>query len=408
MDIARALYQGGEIFYADNFLLSYISYTALGLRCLFCGEPVFFKSGYEKKSHFSHFPNLSNRQLEECTLRQNSYGYGSGWRSLVDGKGQRLEIFQAQFLSIVSRHISTYYVLIKQVREEIEEQLLIETTNEIYRYFCSQQRFAVQKCHDFLPKDSEEYPMRLQVICEAMDYLAVLSSAAVAKELIRYGIATALEKESIELKAEISEAHVEQVYSSIIEILAKTPWIASFGGLNQKRKRTLNTSKTEATNERELRREDRIRKSNILLSQDVAQEFSKAVLTHQYSSSPKFVLDSAHHILKITVDHDIELRTITNDGAIEANEKLCKYISLTEEDSVDLSWSPTCGKYKSLALILNTEDLHERNINIIKNPHYRQTSGLPQYLAHWRDDKNLEQETIVAVGYSNSTRKFLS
>jgi len=408
MDRAISLYKGGAIIHASDRSLNYLSYVNQGLRCLFCGEPVFLKSGYERRCHFSHFKHLSTRALEQCSLRQRLYSSGSNWRDLVGGKGQRLEVFQARFLSIVSRYILDYYILIKQIEEEMEAPILIRLTNEVYDYFRSHRNLLVQKCYDFSSKDSEDYPVNLQITFEALDYLMIISSAQIVKELIHNRLAVALEKESINLGDLFSDNNVKQVCFSIVEVLARTPWTESFRGLSQARRKPSDMM-GRIDSEKTRGRDDRTKKLDVFLTQDLVEEFAKAILTPQYSSSSAFKLNpncSAKNnhkesFLRMTSDYDVELCTVTSFGVVKSSKKICKYIGLKENKSDSLVWLPICKKYESLIPKLNEEN---SNIKIIHNPFFRQSSDLPEYLASWSNNEGFDESTIIAVANSSATQ----
>lgn len=77
MQFARSKYLGGQIIQAGDERLDYLSYEKLGLRCYYCGEPVLYKNGAIRESHFAHFPDIHPDRMEECELRQKNQSLNS-------------------------------------------------------------------------------------------------------------------------------------------------------------------------------------------------------------------------------------------------------------------------------------------------------------------------------------------
>jgi Competence protein CoiA-like family len=99
MNIARAMALGGQIVYADN--CDFSSSDKLKLLCYVCREPVYLRKGDIRKPYFAHHHATSSRQVEECKLRVSAYGNSTETSNVIEDRGQRLEIFQQHFLSLI-------------------------------------------------------------------------------------------------------------------------------------------------------------------------------------------------------------------------------------------------------------------------------------------------------------------
>lgn len=92
MNVAKSLYLGGKIIYANDESLNYYSYKELGLRCPVCGEPVHLRKGNYRKPYFAHFKGTDPKQVEECNLRASAYGNSTqGTKSnFIEDKRQKI------------------------------------------------------------------------------------------------------------------------------------------------------------------------------------------------------------------------------------------------------------------------------------------------------------------------------
>ncbi|WP_196511937.1 competence protein CoiA family protein [Nostoc sp. NZL] len=99
MEFAKAMALGGQIVYANK--CNFSSYDDLKLRCYLCGQEVYLRKGNIREPYFAHFHATSSRQVEECELRVSAYGNSTDTSSLIENRGQRLEIFQQHFISMI-------------------------------------------------------------------------------------------------------------------------------------------------------------------------------------------------------------------------------------------------------------------------------------------------------------------
>ena len=84
MDVAFSLIKRDYIFASD---CNFDDTSNLQIRCPFCFEPLFLKSGSTKKDHFSHYAESLNSA--DCELRAKSY-YSSYSEFESETKGQTL------------------------------------------------------------------------------------------------------------------------------------------------------------------------------------------------------------------------------------------------------------------------------------------------------------------------------
>ena len=182
MEIARAIYKGGEIVRADDESLNYYSYINLGLRCPICGEEVHLKKGDVKKPHFAHFHKTDDS--EECSLRLEANSSSSGWQNIIEGKGQRREIFQQHFLHIIASSHSGFYDIINATKENINDIEMDELTDKCIAEFKANKKRYINYCykHEFKLTDSLDEGLTLQVVLESIDYLL---TNATNKNLLR-------------------------------------------------------------------------------------------------------------------------------------------------------------------------------------------------------------------------------
>lgn len=192
MDIAKSMRLGGKIVHADE--CNFNSYVELGLRCPRCGEPVYLKKGEHRKPHFAHIHATSTRQVERCGLRASSYGNTTENSLLIEDRGQRLEIFQKHFLSML-------FIGEKKIVDDVEfnnwihvikrenTQVFNNITNACTNYFLTHQKQLKEIYISPLKliKDNTTL-LQQQIAIEAMDYLCVKSSFKLLEYVLNYSI----------------------------------------------------------------------------------------------------------------------------------------------------------------------------------------------------------------------------
>jgi hypothetical protein len=202
MDYAKSIALGGKNVYPSQ--CSPNSYASRGLVCPYCGEPVHLRPGTINKSHFAHFPDISTRKLEECRERQKNQGYQGlgGYGASCNNLGQRLKIFQQNFLQIILTDIeksfnhntnlkqldykiahvkSTYYSQELELNKKFVINLLRYQTNSSL-IFLSKLDYSAK----FLDSNYRQY--NYLISREAIEYLTRKSSLSLLNQLIDYSV----------------------------------------------------------------------------------------------------------------------------------------------------------------------------------------------------------------------------
>ncbi|MBD2247214.1 competence protein CoiA family protein [Nostoc sp. FACHB-888] len=192
MDIARAMALGGQIVYADN--CDFYSSDKLKLLCNVCREPVYLRKGDIRKPYFAHHHATSSRQLEECELRASIYSKNTQINSFIQDRGQRLEIFQQHFISMI-------YVGQEKIVNDVKFNNWIDSikqnynlainniTNDCIEYFLKyhnkiKQRYVIPLKN---VKD-KQILFQQQIAFEAINYLCVKSSYKLLQYIITYSM----------------------------------------------------------------------------------------------------------------------------------------------------------------------------------------------------------------------------
>ena len=235
MDYARSLSGGGQLFYAKEFGRQYgWGLNPLMLRCAFCGEPVLFKHGSEKKPHFAHFPDLPSRSLETCILRQQASNScsGKGFFNLIKGRGQRLQAFEELFLDVFHQGNMGFESMMKTIIKMNDNHLDIEA-NLLTFFLQEKLLFGLDECikssrlfHD------EDYPeqacLRELILCEALDYLTVSGAKPTLKRIVLYH----LYRMKGNWVGKSPEIERDKFRSQVCESLVRAPWYEYFQELN--------------------------------------------------------------------------------------------------------------------------------------------------------------------------------
>lgn len=144
MDVAFSLIKRDYIFAAD---CNYDDTANLQIRCPFCFEPLFLKSGTTNKDHFSHYAESLNSA--DCELRAKSY-YSSYSEFETETKGQTLLKHYRMFSNLYS----IYMGIPKQLTlfSDIQYEEIISPTIELIKKGTSALELELQRDNmkDFL------------------------------------------------------------------------------------------------------------------------------------------------------------------------------------------------------------------------------------------------------------------
>ncbi len=123
----------------------YNSFKQLGLLCPICNRPVFLVQAAQREAHtrknkdggsvavkessvlahFSHFPDVSKEQVEECELKTKQITQTQRTAIAVKAKGQRLKMLQSNLWKMLKTSFRLYYA---EGMETILEDLFLEAS----------------------------------------------------------------------------------------------------------------------------------------------------------------------------------------------------------------------------------------------------------------------------------------
>ena len=190
MEFARSIYFGGEVIYANDKRLNNNSYKEWGLYCPECGEEVHLRHGFIREPYFAHFKQTTNT---ECSLRVSIDGNSNGrWTELEIGRGQRRELFQQHFLTLVASNDSSFYVKIEKVKNTISSNNLLFVAKQVRTYLIKNVTAIIKEFTQLYKKKnnvSKFKELHAKIISEAIEYLCVESSLNVLEQIIYYCIA---------------------------------------------------------------------------------------------------------------------------------------------------------------------------------------------------------------------------
>ncbi|BDI19600.1 hypothetical protein ANSO36C_54020 [Nostoc cf. commune SO-36] len=235
MKFAISMYKPGERVYPEQ--CNFFSYNDLKLRCPVCGEPVRLKKGGTRKPHFAHFPGTDPKQVEECELRASIYSNNTQINSFIQDRGQRLEIFQQHFISMI-------YVGQEKIVDDVKfknwidaikrdnNQAINNIANDCIEYFLTHQKQMDVYCV-FLK--NEQPLLQQQIALEAIDYLCVKSSNRLLQYIIYYCIYR-LNKQNF------TKNDIDSICHRAIKIIMLNPWIRALDNSKSINSLTINIS----------------------------------------------------------------------------------------------------------------------------------------------------------------------
>ncbi|WP_201789154.1 hypothetical protein [Scytonema hofmannii] len=235
MDYAISMKLGGERVYADK--CDFSSYNDHKLRCPVCGEPVYIKRGECRKPHFAHIHATNARQVEQCELRASSFGNSTAISNFIEDRGQRLEIFQKSFLSMIA--IGKEKIVddvkfnnwIRAVKSH-NNPTMDSITNACKTYFLTHhQQLEATYNLTILHKEVKDKRTLLQqqIALEAIDYLCVKSSLKLLEYLLHYSIYKLYEHEQDKLlRQKIGRKDIDIICQFAAKVIISNSWIEQF------------------------------------------------------------------------------------------------------------------------------------------------------------------------------------
>jgi hypothetical protein len=235
MDYAISMKLGGERVYADK--CDFHSYNDLKLRCPVCGEPVYLKQGEYRKPHFAHIHATNARQVEQCELRVSSFGNSTAISNFIKDRGQRLEIFQKSFLSMIA--IGKEKIVddvkfnnwIRAVKSH-NNPTIDSITNTCTKYFLTYYKqleatYNLTILHKEVKDDRTL--LQQQIALEAIDYLCVQSSLKLLEHLLHYSIYKLYEHEQDKLFGQkIVRKDIDVICQFAAKVIVSNSWIEQF------------------------------------------------------------------------------------------------------------------------------------------------------------------------------------
>ncbi|MEH1906301.1 MAG: competence protein CoiA family protein [Nostoc sp.] len=151
MEYAISIYKGSKRVYAKD--CDFVSYSKQGLICPICKQEVYLRKGNIREPYFAHFHATSSRQVEECELRVSADGNGTETSSLIENRGQRLDIFQQHFISMI--YVGQEKIVdnvkfnnwIDSIKRDNNQAInnIIKDCNQYFQYFLTHQRLMEDK-----------------------------------------------------------------------------------------------------------------------------------------------------------------------------------------------------------------------------------------------------------------------
>jgi hypothetical protein len=209
-------------FTPDDDTLNYESYKKLGLTCGKCRELIFFKSGIERVSHFSHF----NETGKGCEWKTKSNANTNTQHTDSESREQSLEKFQNKFKGIIERAIIQYQKISSSqlLSQQIEEgKRLVAEYNinieawlrwfkgKINRKYVKNVAVSLYQNNELLSEENS------RVLLNLLDYLCVPASEDVLRYLLYYVVCLLNKKIAV-------NKDFEEVCSKVIEIISFADW----------------------------------------------------------------------------------------------------------------------------------------------------------------------------------------
>lgn len=220
MDIAKSMYLGGKEIHAENPRLKPHSCKELGLRCAYCGEPVFHKNGYYNKAHFSHFPSIDPQKYEECLIRQRSangisFSDHPWWQD--GGESQRFDLFQKHFFYILKTEFPGM---------EIREISINPQDVELSDIQTKALKLAVQNkpgTDKYLRICDDRFAeIEIDIIIEVLDYITKPSSRNIFNAISEYSIQRLLEVDRVFQNDDLDP---KDLHCDIVNLIVSIPWL---------------------------------------------------------------------------------------------------------------------------------------------------------------------------------------
>ncbi|MBN3874547.1 hypothetical protein [Nostoc sp. JL33] len=227
MEFTISMYKGGERVYAKD--CDFNSYSELALLCPDCKQEVYLRKGKIIKPYFAHFRDTNLKQATQCKLRVSSDEHAIKASEFIGYRGQKLEIFQQRFISMI-------YLKEERIVEDIKfsnwidsikrnnNQAIHNITKDCIDHFINYQKEIVEiYC---VPLKDDQPFLQQQIALKAIDYLCVQSSFRLLEYLLYYSVYKLYEHEQDKLfQQEITTIDIANICQYTAKVIMLNPWI---------------------------------------------------------------------------------------------------------------------------------------------------------------------------------------
>ncbi|AFZ26893.1 hypothetical protein Cylst_4837 [Cylindrospermum stagnale PCC 7417] len=236
MDYAISMYQGGERVYAKD--CDFNSYSEIGLLCPVCKQEVYLRKGDIRKSYFAHLHATNSRQVKQCSLRVSSDETATETINFIEDRGQRLKIFQQQFLSMFSIGKSkivddvNFNNWINSIKVENNQVIKINNIIEDCIIFLIKHRQLMENKYIIHPNiiKNKQIILQQQIALQAMSYLSENAKFNFnLRYLLFYSIYQSYKHEKYKLfQQQFTTKDIDKICQYTVKVIMLNPWISAF------------------------------------------------------------------------------------------------------------------------------------------------------------------------------------
>ncbi|MBX9256890.1 hypothetical protein H1Q63_23685 [Desmonostoc muscorum CCALA 125] len=245
MEYAISIYKPSERVYPEQ--CDFNSYSDLGLICPICKQEVYLRKGDIREPYFAHFHATSSRQVKECELRVSADGNSTEISSLIENRGQRLEIFQQHFLSLIYFENSKIIEDVKfnnwiNSRKDESNQIINDIIRKCIDYFLENRQLMEAKYIIHTTKiKNKQILLQQKISLEVMSYLCDNAKFNYnLRYLLFYSMYQIYQYEKHKLiRQNIKTQDIEKICQCTVRIIMRNSWILAFkntkiNGVNNK------------------------------------------------------------------------------------------------------------------------------------------------------------------------------
>ncbi|MBE8965628.1 hypothetical protein IQ277_05040 [Nostocales cyanobacterium LEGE 12452] len=246
MDYAISIYKGGKRVYAKD--CDFISYSEQGLICPICKQEVYLRKGNIREPYFAHFHVTSSREVEECELRVSADDNSIEISSLIENRGQRLEIFQQHFLSLIYFENSKIIEDVKfnnwiNSRKDESNERINHIIIKCIDYFLENRYLMEAKYIIHITKiKNKQILLQQKISLEVMSYLCENAKFNYnLRYLLFYSMYQIYKYEKHKLiRQNIKTQEIKKICQYTVIITMRNPWILAFKNtkLNERNNKT--------------------------------------------------------------------------------------------------------------------------------------------------------------------------